>query len=97
MLVSVYIRKEDEQRWKALQNKSEAIHKLLTNSNTNSVSDEVNVTNLKKDQELVRTTYPEIIKTPMDVSIAVAKLPKEEWSGPITKEDSARKKNERRS
>lgn len=43
MLVSVYIRKADVDKWKALQNKTQAISDLLngTTTNTNSIVDNI--------------------------------------------------------
>lgn len=68
MLVSVYIRKSDEDRWRKLPKKTEAIHKMLHNTNTNTntigVKETVPANTIMKTKDDAKETVKPIDKRP---------------------------------
>lgn len=77
---NVYIREEDEAKWKALPNKSEFIHNALNRTGI-MVGDKV--------VQEIKINKPKPIKTKQDAEKVIEA---KGWSGPIPKTFSARKK-----
>lgn len=71
MLVSVYIRKQDEELWRKLPNKTEAVSRLLNSSSGDTIKLQVSRKPLKTDMV---GFSPRVIKDKVEAVSAVQKV-----------------------
>lgn len=81
--VSVYIKNEDWDAWRALDKPSEFIHNALNGTKVTKIDGGPSAS---YSPVTIKETTPKIIKTPPQAKRAVESLPKDDnWAGPLWK------------